>query len=155
MTRQKDGDALSFEKRNLVTGGTGVAPTPRNQNESSLALPTGIAKSWISRNVLAPILRLAQERKELRIVADQIGAPTPAIAETVATMISGGPCNFAGHARKAQGLLYLPARAVDLARFCERRSSKGFGRVASNDGRRAYSNHEGGLPASRHYDRAT
>lgn len=54
-----------------------------------------IRTSWIfaasGRNFLTTIARLARERQELRIVADQFGAPTSArsIAEGLAAMLSG------------------------------------------------------------------
>jgi dTDP-4-dehydrorhamnose reductase len=55
-----------------------------------------IRTSWVyaavGSNFLRTIARLARERKELRIVADQIGAPTPArlIAGVVANILSEG-----------------------------------------------------------------
>ena len=54
-----------------------------------------IRTSWIfaatGRNFLTTIARLARERPELRIVADQFGAPTSAlsIAEGLVAMLSG------------------------------------------------------------------
>ncbi len=74
-----------------------------------------IRSSWVYAargvNFLRTILRLAQERQELRIVADQIGAPTPAvlIAGTVAKLVSGGRDSFAARASQAQGLVHLAA----------------------------------------------
>lgn len=74
-----------------------------------------IRTSWVyaarGANFLRTILRLARERKELRIVADQVGAPTPAlvIAQTVAGLLSGGREAFAARAREAQGLVHFAA----------------------------------------------
>jgi dTDP-4-dehydrorhamnose reductase len=57
--------------------------------------------SWVygmrGKNFLLTILRLAREREELRIVDDQIGAPTWSrmIAETTARILSAGPLSLA------------------------------------------------------------
>ncbi|HEY3431904.1 MAG TPA: dTDP-4-dehydrorhamnose reductase [Rhodocyclaceae bacterium] len=59
-------------------------------------------------NFLKTILRLAKERKELRVVADQVGAPTPAalIADVSAQVIAR--CLHQGNAIKG-GLYHLSA----------------------------------------------
>lgn len=55
--------------------------------------------SWVygmrGKNFLLTVLRLAQERDELRIVADQFGAPTwsRTIAEATARIVAGGDWN--------------------------------------------------------------
>ncbi len=64
-----------------------------------------IRTSWVyaasGQNFLRTIVRLAQERKELRIVADQVGAPTsaPLIADALASILgtpsTGIPFEFA------------------------------------------------------------
>ena len=60
-----------------------------------------VRTSWVyaakGRNFLRTITRLAQERKELRIVADQIGAPTSArlIADAVAQILRTRPADAA------------------------------------------------------------
>ncbi len=74
-----------------------------------------IRTSWvyaaIGTNFLRSILRLAKERKELRIVADQIGAPTSArlIADTIARMVGPGSSVLADRFAAAQGLVNVAA----------------------------------------------
>jgi dTDP-4-dehydrorhamnose reductase len=75
-----------------------------------------IRTSWVyaakGRNFLRTIARLAQERKELRVVADQIGAPTSAalIADAVVAMLAPGPDVFDEHCATTGGLVHLAAR---------------------------------------------
>jgi dTDP-4-dehydrorhamnose reductase len=76
-----------------------------------------IRTCWVyaatGRNFLTSIARQARERSELRVAADQFGAPTPAdvIAQTVATIL-GGPRDIQ-HLRErfrmVDGLLHLCA----------------------------------------------
>jgi dTDP-4-dehydrorhamnose reductase len=74
-----------------------------------------IRTSWVyaskGANFLRTIARLALERPELRIVADQIGAPTSVavIADTVAHMLAGGPQNFRMQSAKAKGVVNVAA----------------------------------------------
>src|SRR5215469_18339648 len=69
--------------------------------------------SWVyaarGTNFLRTIVRLAREREELRIVADQIGAPTPArvIADFVAMMISQGATALPELFARSRGLVHL------------------------------------------------
>jgi dTDP-4-dehydrorhamnose reductase len=71
--------------------------------------------SWVyaaeGRNFLRTIARLARERKQLRIVADQIGAPTSAalIAEIVSGMLADGLDTFRERCKRADGLVHLAA----------------------------------------------
>jgi dTDP-4-dehydrorhamnose reductase len=72
-----------------------------------------IRTSWVyaarGTNFLRTIARLAAERPELRIVADQIGAPTSAqvIADGIATMIATP--DLVRHFAAANGLVHLAA----------------------------------------------
>jgi dTDP-4-dehydrorhamnose reductase len=74
-----------------------------------------IRTSWVYAatgvNFLRAIARRAAEQKELRVVADQIGAPTSAdlIAETVNGMISDGANAFRDYCHSADGLVHLAA----------------------------------------------
>jgi dTDP-4-dehydrorhamnose reductase len=71
--------------------------------------------SWVyaaqGNNFLCTIARLARERKELRIVADQIGAPTSAafLADAVTDIVAGGIDQLRKHCAKANGLVHLAA----------------------------------------------
>ena len=72
-----------------------------------------VRTSWVYAakgvNFLRTIARLARERKELRIVADQIGAPTPAavIADAITSMVAGGLDAFRADCARANGLVHL------------------------------------------------
>jgi dTDP-4-dehydrorhamnose reductase len=71
--------------------------------------------SWVyaarGLNFVRTIARLARERKELRIVADQIGAPTSAglLADAVAGIIAGGLENLRQSCSQANGLVHFAA----------------------------------------------
>jgi dTDP-4-dehydrorhamnose reductase len=71
--------------------------------------------SWVyaaqGNNFPRTIARLARERKELRIVADQIGAPTSAglLADAVAGIIAGGTDHLRQCCAQAGGLVHLAA----------------------------------------------
>jgi len=72
-----------------------------------------VRTSWVyaarGTNFLRTIVRLARERAELRIVADQIGAPTSArvIADCVAMMISQGATALPELFTRSGGLVHL------------------------------------------------
>jgi len=74
-----------------------------------------VRTSWVYAaegvNFLRTIACFARERKELRIVADQVGAPTSAnlIAEIVAGMVTDGPDAFRVCCARAKGLVNLSA----------------------------------------------
>ncbi len=71
--------------------------------------------SWVyaaqGKNFLCTIARLARERKELRIVADQIGAPTSAtlLADAVTELVAGGIDHLRKRSAEADGLVHLTA----------------------------------------------
>jgi dTDP-4-dehydrorhamnose reductase len=71
--------------------------------------------SWVyaaqGKNFLRTIARLARERTELRIVADQIGAPTTAalLADAVTGMVGEGVERLRARCAQAQGLVHLTA----------------------------------------------
>jgi dTDP-4-dehydrorhamnose reductase len=71
--------------------------------------------SWVyaarGKNFLRTIARFAREREELRIVADQIGAPTSArrLADVVAAVLANGLDNLRARSGRAQGLLHVSA----------------------------------------------
>jgi dTDP-4-dehydrorhamnose reductase len=71
--------------------------------------------SWIyaakGKNFLRTMARLASERTELRVVADQIGAPTSAglLADSVARMLTGGRGDLCARATQAQGVVHISA----------------------------------------------
>ena len=74
-----------------------------------------VRTSWVyaaeGKNFLRTIARLARERTELRIVADQIGAPTSAalIGDVVAGMLSEGMETVRELCARAGGLVHLAA----------------------------------------------
>ena len=74
-----------------------------------------IRASWIyaarGANFLRKIAQLAKTHKELRIVADQFGAPPPAalIAESLGTMLENGLPRFRQKAGEASGVVHLAA----------------------------------------------
>jgi dTDP-4-dehydrorhamnose reductase len=74
-----------------------------------------VRTSWVyaahGANFLRTIVRLAREREELRIVADQIGAPTSAalIADAVTKILAAGVDNLRRRFVEAGGLVHLAA----------------------------------------------
>jgi dTDP-4-dehydrorhamnose reductase len=104
----------------------GDAPAPLSvygksklQGEIALRAAGGphliVRTSWVyhrtGTNFLRTVAGLAAEREELRIVADQIGAPTSArlIGETLAALLRQCNGNFAGLAAAADGTVHLTA----------------------------------------------
>jgi dTDP-4-dehydrorhamnose reductase len=76
-----------------------------------LLVRTSWVYSAIGKNFMRTIARLAKDRKELRIVADQIGAPTSAalIAECLNKMLGERLENFETRREQSSGLINLAA----------------------------------------------
>ena len=74
-----------------------------------------VRTSWVYASMgtsfLRTIVRLAQERKELRVVADQFGAPTPArlIADALASIVGRNRVSLADRFAEARGVVNLAA----------------------------------------------
>ena len=72
-----------------------------------------VRTSWVysarGRNFMCTILRLARENKELRIVNDQIGAPTSVavIADVTARILTGGIEHVRDQCKKSHGLIHV------------------------------------------------
>jgi dTDP-4-dehydrorhamnose reductase len=77
----------------------------------SLILRTSWVYAAQGKNFLRTIARLARERKELRIVADQIGAPTSAalIADVVSGILAGGVESLRQRCAATGGLVHFAA----------------------------------------------
>ena len=74
-----------------------------------------VRSSWVyaatGKNFLRTISGLARERKELRIVADQIGAPTSAalIGDVVIGMLAGGRDALRERCKRSGGVVHMAA----------------------------------------------
>jgi len=93
-----DGSGERAWREDNATGPLSVYGASKLAGEDAIRAAKGphliVRTSWVyaarGTNFLRTIARLAAERQELRIVADQIGAPTSAqvIADSIATMIA-------------------------------------------------------------------
>lgn len=83
----------------------------RAANGSCLIIRTSWVYASGGTNFLRRIAELGRNETELRVVADQIGAPTSAalIAEAVATILTGGLDSFRAQTAKAGGIVHLAA----------------------------------------------
>lgn len=108
-----DGGASTPYAEDATTGPLNVYGQSKLHGEQAIAAVDGanivLRTSWVyglrGRNFLLTIQRLASERDELRIVADQVGVPNwaRALAEATATLIGRGPSYLA----ERKGLYHL------------------------------------------------
>ena len=95
-----DGAGTRPYREHDATAPTGVYGASKLAGEQAIAACGGphliLRTAWVyalhGHNFLRTMLRLAGERDELRVVADQVGSPTPAwlIADTTATILRHG-----------------------------------------------------------------
>jgi dTDP-4-dehydrorhamnose reductase len=96
-----------------VYGATKLAG--ENEIRSAGGISLIVRTSWVyasaGSNFLRTISRLARDRKELRIVSDQIGAPTSAalLADALGRVVAGGIDNVHRCCEDGQGLAHLAA----------------------------------------------
>ncbi len=109
-----DGDKPSPYVETDATAPLNVYGASKRDGEAAVLAAGGhfvLRTSWVhapgGSNFIAKILNLAQSRDELRVIDDQIGAPTSArlIAETTATLIG----RLAGARPPAGGIYHLTA----------------------------------------------
>jgi dTDP-4-dehydrorhamnose reductase len=101
------------------TGPLGTYGASKLAGEAQILAARGffliVRTSWVyaatGRNFLRTIARAAREREVLRVVADQVGAPTSAalIADAVARMVAAGLPDLRRRSAQAGGLLHLAA----------------------------------------------
>ena len=127
------GAALAHYSTDYVFDGESVAPYTEEDEPNPLnlygktklagerAVQSGgaphliLRTSWVygmrGKNFLSTILHLARKRKELKVVDDQIGAPTwcRAIAEATAQILAQSKGDFAGYLEQTGGLYHLTA----------------------------------------------
>ena len=140
-----DGNATRAYREDDATAPAGVYGMTKRAGEQALrasgARQLVFRTAWVyaarGHNFLRTMLRLAGEREELRVVADQVGSPTPArlIADVTATvlvrpavasdgvfhLVSRGQCSWHGFAAAivegaaARGLLARVPRVLPIA----------------------------------------
>src|SRR4051794_26621739 len=98
---------LSVYGRSKLAGEQAIAAS----GASSLIIRTCWVYDARGKNFMRTVARLAAERDTLKIVADQIGAPTSAglIADSVVNMLQGGLGDFKVRTAAAHGLVHLSA----------------------------------------------
>jgi dTDP-4-dehydrorhamnose reductase len=114
-----DGSGERPWREDDVTGPLGVYGASKLAGEDAIRRAEGphliIRTSWVyaakGTNFLRTIARLAAERPELRIVADQVGAPTSAqvIADGIATIVAEHTSDLPRWFAAANGLVHLAA----------------------------------------------
>ena len=83
-----------------------------NANPKSIILRTSWVYDSVGKNFLTAILKLAQERKDLRIVSDQVGAPTYAPHLAWATLQILNRALLRESASRPQGIYHLANQGV-------------------------------------------
>ena len=114
-----DGSSERAWREDDMTGPLGVYGASKLAGEDAIRAAKGphliIRTSWVyaakGTNFLRTIARLAAERPELRIVADQVGAPTSAqvIADGIATIVADHRSDLPLRFAAANGLVHLAA----------------------------------------------
>ena len=114
-----DGSGEKSKREDDETGPLSVYGKTKLDGERAIRVAGGpslvVRTSWVysatGKNFLRTIARLAREREQLRIVADQIGAPTSAtlIADTLIQMLGGDLEQFKILCIKSGGLVHLAA----------------------------------------------
>jgi dTDP-4-dehydrorhamnose reductase len=102
-----------------ATGPLSVYGETKRDGENAVRVAGGnslvVRTSWVyaatGKNVLRTIARLAREREQLCIIADQIGAPTSAalVANAVVAMLSGDLEVFRRRCAQCDGIVHLAA----------------------------------------------
>ena len=114
-----DGHGQTGWREDDATGPLSVYGRTKLDGEDAVRAAGGISlivrTSWVyaaaGKNFLRTIARLAREREQLRIVADQIGAPTSAalIADCVQKMLNGDAESFRDRCALSNGVVHLTA----------------------------------------------
>jgi dTDP-4-dehydrorhamnose reductase len=101
------------------TGPLGAYGASKLAGEAQIVAARGfsliVRTSWVyaatGKNFLRTIARAARERDVVRVVADQVGAPTSAalIADAVARMVAAGLPDLQRRSAQARGLVHLAA----------------------------------------------
>lgn len=114
-----DGSGARPWREDDPTGPLGAYGTSKLAGEAQIIAAQGpsliVRTSWVyaatGKNFLRTIARAARDREVLRVVADQIGAPTSAaiIADAVARMVAPGLQDLRRRSAQARGLVHLAA----------------------------------------------
>lgn len=114
-----DGSGVRPWKEDDPTAPLSVYGGSKRAGENEICAAGGtfliVRTSWVysakGRNFVRAIAQRAVEQCELRVVADQVGAPTSAnsIADVIQRMLVAGPAVFRDRCREANGLVHFAA----------------------------------------------